>query len=987
MLNRNAGMWIKLPLLAVIGFALTINFPMLVEAKGSQHKEYESQKNEKFHSEDIEEKDGHREGKGDDHFEDEEDDDHAEKSKSRLKLTKAEYKKSKGELSVKVSAHLPVGSYVLLYDAISGALLAEVEARGRQVSFTLSENIACVVRVSAGEFEDTEKVKHAPSYCDDEGLSVLLTGQVQTGGNIAVKYARVSTEIDGFVFSSITDEEGFYELNVRGENPGSFVTLSAQGSGDQNWIFLQSLIGELGNLTLSGGSASAQDNSFEKLLTDATAFLGNMLVPHAHAQSSVIKQAAINNLTTALYVILTQSNGGAPPVTQADVDALVAQANPLEIVQLAAAISLVSSAADLPAGASSLADVVADPTLASTLVENTDDALLRQAIADITSNPDLFPGISPALILGVNYEARIGGINDPTAIILFEEDGRGERKSYWDTQSFSWIIDESGKLILTYDQPNHAALLGNIGCMGPVGSEDCPMLLQSTYSLIAESSGSAAFFVLHEYGFSDPGYPGGSLTDTPNFVRDNGLVALSQEMFEGKTYGTLVGTVKFNGYWSAATRVNFYASGTGMFESGNVAQDTWFDWSIVGDNALVISYTANDIQGNPGLYKVTYRILGSVGKALQTVVLTEYPGGAREVSPGPMIVSESGGFAIGEGVGRYRLVNSPYDKTSSRFILQFDSDGTGVSQSFLDESEQVEDCYEDPFTWTLEGGELVARYYRLISDQLVQLANCPPELEGITCYQIRERRVDLLSADVDYNYVINWQQFTSPDGSVFLGPQTYIGIHERLELKPTRCWSFPDAPLPVPDYGSYSFVKDFNGVQTISFDINPDGSFRWVFYFGQPEPVVVDGLFDTSRSYLNTNLGGFTVGFTLSDEGHLVGVGSNNSNPEPNPSYAFAARQGLPVSPYAGAFYLPPGPLATTRRFTVDTANNIVWEIDLGGESDLIETRLQESGTFEVLSFRGVNIYGVFTDYNNFDIRVIDSNGVVLSESSGMRSP
>ncbi|MEH6582057.1 MAG: hypothetical protein V7754_08990 [Halioglobus sp.] len=915
-----------------------------------------------------------------------------------------------------------------LVDSSIGVSLAQADAAPGDKNLTLlvRDNIPCEVRldgtISAEITPAQQSVKNAPAYCNQEGLSATLTGTVLYAAGKPLAKAIVSTEIEGFRFTTQADQDGRYTLTVRGTSATSYVQLSAQGSGEQAYVQLRSLVGELGELVTSDSVASLDFSLFDWAVEVGTS-VTQWFVPMAYAQSSELLETTISNITTALVAILTQANGDLEFIDTAQIDILIANTDPLQILQVAAIISLVAdpeSGLELPEG-SSFEDIVNPETgVLDELVVEVDESPALQTqvyeeVQEIIQDPELFPSFEFAAetIIGQRFEARVGnvGADDPAAIVTFIEDvpgsgaGTGTRLDDFSEQGFTWSVSGiPAVLTVEYGAPDFNAFLRPIP-LDPAAALDAPitdkrpLLYRSEYVPLALAGGSISFSVTHYWKY--PGAAAGedfqTLADMSSLVEAEALLdpvsELGIDTLEA-TFGMVVGADVFNlealgrrtpgGRLLRATGIDFNTDGSGSIHAGDVTEAGLMAWSVTDDGkGLEVRRVATDPGAPADDELVTFWLLQRFGEAHQAIARLDRADGVSLVVPLAIIPATSQGFSVGEEVGRFEYYRGPVSNTSVVYALQFDDNGTGRQEYYPRgyTEDACNDIQVDPFTWELDGdGELRASFYREIADGAPRLANCPPLVEGVTCFELRKSLFTRLNHDDNYEYTRLYSEFNLVGGVPWAGPLSSLLIMERTDPIDTPCGlSFDDAPVS-PYAGSYTVSPDTSALDTSLLSVDDGGNVIWNFTVdtvvdaeGVPIPLSVTGTITPDATF-QSNLGGpdgleISFRFTSSDSLLIEWV-----NDQGQPVTVFGTREGETASTHMGSYTLAVDPAnITTRQFVVDSAGIVRWRFDaLGATNVILERKLDPSGIAFWADFFGYDVTLTVTAPGYFTVEVVE---------------
>lgn len=209
--------------------------------------------------------------------------------------------------------------------------------------------------------------------------SLTIAGSVS---NVADALIEVSISVDEKSFETSTDSDGKYELTIEldNENTDGMLILSAQGLGNDDYINLRSILGDLESIKTAAGN--------DDLLTASELFSVN-----------------ISNLTTAAYGMSHIENGTELPSSVNEMRELSIQIRSEELLMAAAAIDLAIEDAKtgqnllMPEGMTTLELTTSATALNNFMksVNQIDESLLVNAKVESFDNP-----------VSVNQQREIG---------------------------------------------------------------------------------------------------------------------------------------------------------------------------------------------------------------------------------------------------------------------------------------------------------------------------------------------------------------------------------------------------------------------------------------------------------------------------------------------------------------------------------------------------------------------------------------------------
>lgn len=828
------------------------------------------------------------------------------------------------------------------------------------VELTENTNIACTVRLqsSVALKNNIRKVEDRPEHCAPYGLFAPLTGQASwgSGEEEVLAGAVVQAELEDFRFTTTADEDGNFDLFLRGLDPDTLVTLVAEGElendeGATSNVTLESFAGTLGELASEGEDVASLSNSPTWL--DRLAAIGRLFIAKAFAQISDAIEVTLNHVTTALIAIIEATGEEPTPETMAD---LILEKDPQEILAVAAIVSMVAdpnTVIELDGGEiPTVEEILADPTIVEDVQDVIDSdptgelaAQQTTAIEETLDDPDAFPSqtLTETDILGENFEVRLGNISpqDPAGIVHFNADYTGYREDEWGVHTFTWaLVGED--LTITYDSPWSSNFLATV----PPGASGAALLLSSSYSQLASANGARSFRIQHDWEYPNPADGSGTDVDQSYYVRRSGLpdiastlgIDTTNQSYNMAIGGDFIGDGVIGGPPSPrlqSTVIHFIADGTGTVANGGVMPaDASMTWDATTD--------PKELSVTPGTspsQDLDFYVFGAYDSTFQGLARTER-GGAIRVSPIVMAPVDSAGFMAGLEFGRYMRINGSYDSNSPDVVLQFDADGNGREEYYRDGIESGVCTNIQPFQWELyPTNELALHYYATLPFDSSRVANCPPSLEGITCFEFRTRGQHLLHENGDNRVIRDYQSIQSIDGSMLVHPIAGTALFEKLSLGNTEpCGiTFPDAP-PSPFEGIYDvydfsasgfpFITDGGGLV-----VDAEGLVTWDVTIGT-SPIHLEGHLDSAgRIVWNDPMAPLAVGLNFaiefSGEGNVKVVIDDFGFTGSGLHFGYGAAQSLPSFQHTAAAV---GPWEiVTNLLTVDSQDNVFWDFTVGG--------------------------------------------------------
>jgi hypothetical protein len=578
------------------------------------------------------------------------------------------------------------------------------------------------------------------------GVSLRIAGRVIDG---AIPYARVTVSIGGFDFIANADANGNYVLDVAALRGDAFVTLVATGTSTAGAaVRFYSAVGEMARLSAAAGSDGV-------LVRDE------------------FNQVNVTNLSTAQYTLLAQANGGTPVGSDQQLLPLVQNIDLDKMLELAAVIKLVvDEGAALPAGTTDALALISDPTALASFEAALPIGALDVAKDEVIQDPVLTPGFRqgnvPSTYALVAPSApgtiRVGLVGIP--FLSFDNSGgtSGTGKAVEASQDsdprFNWSID-AGDLVLNFVLPfeyaGYQVNASDFGCAGDAVYVEHDTALGMRVHRIQDGGG--VDYVEETDAtmrrFDDPD------TSDSCVPPPDGQVAASYRFL---AFRDGAGEIPFApGESFGRVGMGYYLPATGTFQAAVFDFDAHttsipgfnpaFSSSIVnGRLQVVLTHTASGLTITNEYRR--YQLDGSKGEGL--VMIATLPDG-NQVSNSTLMSRDdgSGPFLDATMAGTWR---SGFD------ISQFPNGGAVVPGFFIvlnndaahteyqhtvDPLGGVIDSF--PSTWSVEGGDMVARSYR--QPGVGRVPSCAPYSPG-TCYQARERRWTPVARDGKRVYVL-----------------------------------------------------------------------------------------------------------------------------------------------------------------------------------------------------------------------------------------
>jgi hypothetical protein len=580
------------------------------------------------------------------------------------------------------------------------------------------------------------------------GVSMRLKGQVTDS---PVPGAQVTVSIGGYDFKTVADANGNYVLDIASLQGDAFVTLVATGTSTSGEpLRFYSLVGEIVRMNAAAGS--------DGVLT-----------------RDEFNQVNVTNLSTAQYSLLTDANGGTPPSSDEELLPLVQNIDNDKLLELAAIIKLVvDEGVPLPAGSTDLLSLISDPSAVDAFKDTLAPNQLDTAIDAVVQDPNLTPGFRAGAIPASYVYAfasapgtiRVGISSDVGAIMFFNADGTGRSLCNEGCGSFHWSL-ENGDLVGTIDTPYTFHFpITNVG--------NCPT---AGY----EADGSAVGFRLHRLQ-DGAGVDYLEVTSTVNMVYFNpdpiaGCFpppnGLESSAFHMLAFEEGAGELPFAASESfGRIGLNFVTPGGARWGAAIFDFDTHtvngipeaastFTHSVANGRLFLDLAQASTGQVTHYEYR-RYQMDGSRGEGM--LMIATLPDGRQmagynlssRVQPGYAFdtASLTGAWRSGFDASQFQGESTIFPG----FYIVLNGDLTG-NQRTIDALGNQDDSPH--FSWALEGGRMVARYWRQIGLQSSTLSGCAP---GTTCVQRRLRNWEPLGRDGNRIYVLEQIIINPPNG-------------------------------------------------------------------------------------------------------------------------------------------------------------------------------------------------------------------------------
>jgi hypothetical protein len=556
-------------------------------------------------------------------------------------------------------------------------------------------------------------------------------------------------------FATTADADGNYTLEIDTVTQDDFITLQADGTGDQEQATLTSTVGSVDALHTVGTDGS--------IVVDSSAF----------------SALDITHVSTALAVLAERVNG-APIATDAELATAQAGVVGAELLTMAAAIKTVidNPSIELPAGVNNTLELVSDPLVFAVFVEELEmnfptefaEALSETAAAIQT-------GYDPAEVTGVQYFAmwREQPLFQGSYQFDFVNGGTGSVVFSNGSSDIAWAVNVNGEVFA--DLLNPPVTEGFLFCTYPGQTNSQCRALSSIERIrlirLVQGVTYDQVFVLTRTvtTFPDDPVPDEVFETMANsdnlFVAfgTDGIVPFQAADLSGAQIATYYyhqnnNSIGLNSPDLGADFLTFNAGGTGTTNRRNFV----FDWQIDTDGVADVTFTNGDSN--------RFVRFGFEGSFTRTVIIGSMTNGSERTTFGRMI-EHDGVSAFTDSM----LVNRRYRGLFSVIEQDFEFDflflpgGTG--------------CRRSPTPQTLEWASTPENFMDSYLFQLPSTPTIPTQ-----------HRV--------------WEALAVVPG--ILGDQYWV--IENLEISDFVNPNFPftDPTVTPGRINSYEFIEDLTGV-------------------------------------------------------------------------------------------------------------------------------------------------------------------------------
>ncbi len=327
-----------------------------------------------------------------------------------------------------------------------GSIASYSWATDSGTAVTLGDNKSATLSVTSTNVSADTTVKLTLTVTDNQGASTQANLQVKIVAkktslaidglvtDAVVPNANVTATVRDLTFTTTADVNGKYTLNLSVDDAhlNDLVLITADGGSGKPTLKLVSQLPSMQTLLVQAGS--------DKQLDADENFSVN-----------------VTNVSTAEYALMVKrwSFYGVPflsVINDLQLENFSGSAGGYEKYLLAALIKIVSDLGiSLPAGAQNTLDLVLDKGLTDELQTSINTAtpeLISQVIEAIKNDASVSPG---SLAHDGTY-ILLGGAGDTDWVLTFNNDNKGEAKTRFGAQSFTWA-QGVGKLDIHFDRP------------------------------------------------------------------------------------------------------------------------------------------------------------------------------------------------------------------------------------------------------------------------------------------------------------------------------------------------------------------------------------------------------------------------------------------------------------------------------------------------------------------------------------------------------
>ena len=623
-------------------------------------------------------------------------------------------------------------------------------------------------------------------------VSLTLEGVVT---DEPIPNAVVTATVAGHDFTTTADAEGNYSLDIEIEeaDAASFVTLHAQGVGDQAFVEFTSLAGSFQSLAAAAGDDDTLDAT-ENFSTQIT------------------------NVTTAAAALMQSANGGNPITDDAALASFGAQVNAQEVLDLATAIKLAVDEPEthpLPEGATILAlanDTEARAQFVDTVFQQ-DPAAFAETQAAIAADPRLAQEIDEAAL--IEKGTLTAAMLSTDAGFTFNYNGRvvhydlnadhtGWLSNDVHNVAITWAV-EGKELRISYPNPIDSVSYDTEDCVGDGGVRQVEAHYVTSGAVVTFLNAKQVAITTS----SDVTYADCESLQPHTVTATEARTVLSMDNAVALDAAEMPGSVQTLYVWDARQQTvvaDIVDIGEGTGHARLTNQN--FTWTLEEDGRLISADFANGAHAD-------YASFGNVDELVADIywevrapndgpVLTGAGASVLAEPPGSMTVTAESvvGRFYQFGIGDETFP----DPRLKGFRLRFDVNNFGAQENdFIGDNDAVVTTNETSnpanlFRWSIENNSVVVRRtwdtVAGVDGCLYTDANCelydqrrlvPLAQQGSRLYVLEVRRMNFdggINADTPTSFLVRYYDFEAPAGGVSkMRPVKVSGFKSRQVLK------------------------------------------------------------------------------------------------------------------------------------------------------------------------------------------------------------
>jgi major membrane immunogen (membrane-anchored lipoprotein) len=330
---------------------------------------------------------------------------------------------------------------------------------------------------------------------DDDNETTTLDGVVSitpvlntytisgTVAETAFANANISAKLAGKVFTTKADAEGVFSLPLQADDDETNLLVDLKASSaTTNGLEFYKFIPKV-TLDTVAAAPVPNENGRGNATSVANAAADNPNNPN---------RVAVNAVSTALYSLIVDANGGKAPENLENFSFVEKSVSPDELIEAAAVVRLVAQGGTfaLPQGVSNVLELLNNTQAYNnyvTAVETQTPGIITQTITAIIEDPVLTPQVDTNSFASAYYEvypAGNGFLSRGGNKFSFAPDGTGTEVSSSGTREYNWAL-EDGKIVINYDSQDGSGISAfiaiNVGSYG-LTQEDIDLLRSYGYS-------------------------------------------------------------------------------------------------------------------------------------------------------------------------------------------------------------------------------------------------------------------------------------------------------------------------------------------------------------------------------------------------------------------------------------------------------------------------------------------------------------------------